>query len=80
MNSKSRYFQLIDGTTADMVGFFEDQKAVDEVLVESLVRNGEDSVRSLVLLVGNETGPDTTMSGDELVRYAKSLTRPVSFA
>jgi hypothetical protein len=75
MSQTARYYQLIDGTTADMVGFFEHQTDLDDVLLEDFTEHGADSVRNLVLLIGDETGPDSTMTGDELVRYAEGLAR-----
>ena len=73
MSTTSRYYQLIDGTTANMVGFFENEAELHEVLIEDLTEHGADSVRDLVLLIGGKTGPETTIAGDDLVRYAESL-------
>ena len=78
MSQNVHFYQLIDVTTADMVGFFENQADLDDVLLEDFAEHGAESVRNLVLLIGDETGPATTMTGEELVRYAEGLARTPS--
>ncbi|CAN5450697.1 hypothetical protein BH09CHL1_BH09CHL1_09260 [soil metagenome] len=65
-------YQLVDAKTSDMVGFFDDYSEVVEVLRFDLKQNGPDSVRSLVLISGSDSGPAESVDGEHLLEIARS--------
>lgn len=66
-------YELIDMTTFELVGAYDDFREIARILVYDLEHNGADSVRSLELFYGNKDMPEGSIDRESLLSLAQRL-------